>query len=194
MFQIPPTHYVVLAIDPGTETMGVAALGVDLVDFNVFAYAVTTLHASHSYNPLGVESSTYGDRFARLNTLSRSVASFCETFRPHSVIAESPFLGRFPQSYEALVDCLSVLRRTVSGYDPALVLETVDPPSAKKAVGINPKGATKDDVKNAVLRLPIHRYPGVHLERIEEHASDAIAVGWFRIQQVIQQVRQNATR
>ena len=194
MIQLPASHYVVLGIDPGTETLGVAVLGVDLVDLSVYAYSAITLHASHSCNSLSVDSLTFGDRFARLNSLANSVQSQCAHFQPHSVIAESPFLGRFPQSFEALVDCLSVLRRTVAAYDPGLVLETVDPPSAKKAVGVNPKGSTKEDIKNAVLRLPIHRYPGVHFENLEEHATDAIAVAWYRVQQVIQQVRTRATR
>ena len=194
MNQIPATHYVILGIDPGTETMGVVALGVDLADLNVYAYSAMTLHASHSCEQFGVNTQTYGDRFARLNSLANSIIAQCQHFQPHSVISESPFLGRFPQSFEALVDCMSVLRRAVSSFDPALVLETVDPPSAKKAVGVNPKGSTKEDIKNAVLRLPIHRYPGVHFEHLEEHATDAIAVAWYRVQQVIQQVRARATR
>ena len=186
--QLPPSHLVVLGIDPGTETMGVAVLGLDLCTLEVFAYNVLTLHASHRINPLGVEAQTYGDRFARLNALGSSLQQICAQYNPHSVIAESPFLGRFPGSFEALVDCLSVVRRAIAGFDPSLLVETVDPPSAKKAVGVNPKGSTKEDIRDAVFKLPIIRYPGVYFEHLEEHATDAIAVAYYRIRQIKEQL------
>lgn len=186
--ELPPSHYVILGIDPGTETMGVAIMGLDLYTKEVFAYNVFTLHASHRVNQLGVQAQVYGDRFARLNSLGESLQSLCEQYTPHSVIAESPFLGRFPQSFEALVDCLSVIRRSIANYDPTLLVETVDPPSAKKAVGVNPKGSTKEDIRDAVLKLPIIRYPGVYFEHLEEHATDAIAVAYYRIKQIKEQL------
>lgn len=185
MFNYPPHHFIIVALDPGTDTLGVSVMGLDLYDFNVTIYEAWTFHASHSINPLGVTMQTHGSRRARLEALGKGLDALLRRVRPHAIISESPFLGRFAQSFEALTQCVDMIREVVMNYNIAMVLEMVDPPSAKKAIGAAIQGPDKKEaVRLAVLKYPFIRAPGVYLESLEEHATDAIAVGMFKVNQI----------
>jgi hypothetical protein len=107
---------------------------------------------------------------------------FCK-WGPHAVICESPFLGRFPQAFAALTETMSMIRRAVYRFDRTVYVETVDPPTAKMAVGVSGKGKDKEDVRQGVLKLQAQ---GVlfNLNRdvtlLDEHSIDAIAVGYHK--------------
>lgn len=180
----PPQHYIILCIDPGTDTLGVGVLGLDLSDMSLHVHEAWTVHASSRVDPLSIDC-FHGNRQARLKALGQTLGAVLERVRPHAVISEAPFLGRFPQSFEALVQCVNMIRQTVYNYDPALFLQTIDPPSAKKAVGAVVSGPDKkESVRQAILRLPLYCYPGVNLEYLDEHTIDALAVGIYLAQQI----------
>ena len=180
----PPEHYIILCIDPGTDTLGTGVIGLDLSDMSLHLHEAWTVHASSRVDPLSVDM-LHGNREARLRALSQTLASLLERVRPHAVISEAPFLGRFPQSYEALTQCVKMIRQTLYEHNPAIPLETVDPPSAKKAVGAVVSGPDKkESVRQAILRLPIYCHNGVRLEYLDEHTIDALAVGIYHARQV----------
>ena len=176
-----PNILKVACLDPGTDTMGVSLLTLDLVTGQrgcTFSY---TFHAANWIDPNSFTYQFQGARYARLERHHFALREFFSELQPHIIVSEAPFLGRFPQSYAALLDCIATIRNTVADYDPTMPLEMVDPPSAKKAVGVNPRGAQKDDVRRAVLKLPIAWAKGIDPCNLEEHAIDSIAVGWWRI-------------
>lgn len=176
-----PNILKVAAIDPGTDTMGISLLTLDLVSGQRGCVFAHTLNAAAWIDPLSFTHQFQGARYARLERHSIALREFFTEHTPHIIVSEAPFLGRFPQSYAALLECMSVIRGTVADYDPTMPLEVVDPPSAKKAVGVNPKGAQKDDIRRAVLKLPIAWKKGIDPCLLSEHAIDSIAVGWWRI-------------
>lgn len=182
---LPPDSYNfrVVGLDPGTETFGVAVLDLSLKTGEIDVVHSETLVLQkllreHNYRS---EEETYGGRTARLMALEDSLFKLFEELQPHAVCSESPFLSRFPEAFAALTECVSSARRAVCRYDRYLPLELVDPPTAKKAVGMKVKrGMTKDDVKIAVAQLAIRYAEGIVLDNLDEHQVDAIAVAYYQ--------------
>lgn len=186
------TPFRVAAIDPGTNTLGTAILDVDLYTGQVYLVDAQTFSGNRMFGTYQNMLSVHGERRTKLHAHEQVLLSWMQFYLPHVVICESPFLGRFPQAYEALVECKMAIRNAVMQYDLTLPLETVDPPSAKMAVGAptkRPKGMSKDDfkltVKTAIAKLPIVNISSRSLSSLDEHSSDAIAVGYFKCQQVL---------
>lgn len=170
------------AIDPGTDTMGLAVMDVDLrsgVLELVSAYTTSGLkmarRAPESYT-------VHGGRWSKLFMHEQHVLNWLRTYQPNALICESPFLGRFPQAFESLVECKAAIRNALTQYDIFMPLETVDPPSAKSAVGAQVRKGSKDNVKSSILKLKdIINLTGIPLERMDEHTIDAIAVGYYKV-------------
>lgn len=173
--------YRVFGIDPGSDTMGTAVVDVDLSNGGcALQYAAT-----HSGTRLMREHphwiTVHGERAARLWSHESYLTALMSHWRPHYVISEAPFLGRFPQAFASLVECLHVIQRAVHTYDPWLTLQTVDPPTVKAIVGVKSKGTTKDDVKEGLLKLPFLTNPnGIDIAALDEHSIDAIVVALVR--------------
>jgi hypothetical protein len=169
-----------LSIDPGTMTMGIT-----LWEWHVGTHAFRivecfTLEAKDN-NPLyDSVGETYGKRIARLMNLGDLLLNTLLQFRPHAVIAESPFLGRFPQAFAGLIECIVMIRNMVFRYDPFLPLCLVDPPTAKKAAGVAfSKKSTKEDVKHALQSRRDIDWGDVLTDDLDEHSIDSVAVGIY---------------
>lgn len=186
MLVIPDSSpvYRVLSIDPGTDTLGLALLEVNLETKKVVVPHARTFSGDRMSRRFGEYIEVHGEKAARLYAHEVGLTEIMELWLPHAIICESPFLGRFPQAFAALVECLVSIRRAVYNYDRTITLETVDPPTAKKSVGVVGKGTTKEDVKNALKRLDGRTLVVIpDLDSLDEHSIDAIAVGYHKCQQ-----------
>lgn len=191
MLHLPdaPPIYRILSIDPGSDTLGIAMIDVDLQHFTATLTHANTIYAGKAIRHHDFVVETFGERQARLNHHAANLRRYLYSAYPHCVVSEAPYMGRFPQAFETLVECLYMLRGVVAEYDPSLCMETIDAPTAKKVVGApgkRPKGMDKNDYKETVrtgilglgkLRLA----PGVDIWRYDEHAIDAIAVGCYKV-------------
>ena len=181
----------IVGIDPGTDTLGTAVLDVDLRTGQTHLIFAQTFVGAKLSSGLHSLMETHGDRWAKQQAHSNNLLGLFQHFLPHVVICESPFLGKFPQAFEALVECKAAIRKALLQYDPTLPLELVDPPSVKSAVGAptkRPKEMSKDDFKKtvnqALVKLPIVNHTSQSLERFDEHSTDAIAVAYYKSCQV----------
>lgn len=193
MLQLPdaPAIYRILAIDPGSDTLGVALLDLDLNTYQATLVHGGTFNANRAIRSTPFTTETFGERQARLNSHAHRLSALLSTAQPHCVISEAPYMGRFPQAFEALVECLYMLRGVVSQYDPAMCMETIDSPSAKVAVGApgkRPKGMSKDAYKDTVRQGVLAQSQSrlrigadVNLYGLDEHAIDAVAVGCYKL-------------
>lgn len=184
-------HYRIMSIDPGSDTLGIALFDLDLTTYKALLIWAGTLSAAKSIKEDIFTIEIFGERQARLNYLARGVREHLYTFFPNTVISEAPYMGRFPQAFETLVECLYMLRQVVHEYDPSLCLETIDSPNAKKAVnapGKRPKGITsqeyKELVRQGVLHLPNLDTGNINVHLLDEHAIDAIAVGCYKLKTI----------
>jgi Holliday junction resolvasome RuvABC endonuclease subunit len=151
-----------------------------LIDVRTFDAARSLVHYRSAV-------AVHGERVARLLAHEHGLASYFSVFRPHAIASEAPYLGRFPQAYAALVECVSAIRRAVMTYDAYMPLHVVDPMTVKAAVGVVSKGRKKSDalskenVRAAVMGLGLNNPGQIDLEALDEHSIDAIAVACSRV-------------
>lgn len=171
--------YRICCIDPGSDTMGVSYLDVDLAEQTITVIESSTFDASRYIDQGHIQTSVWGARFARIAAHQLKLYNSFQTFQPHLIVAESPFMGRFPQAFETLVEVRAAIASAAYCYNPAMGLELMDPPTAKKAVGALTKKGSKENVQASVLALGdlIWKLP-YPLEWLDEHCYDSVAVGY----------------
>lgn len=168
-----------LSIDPGTATMGITLWEWDVGSKLYRIVDCFTFEAKDNDPLYDSTGETHGKRIARLIHLGDLLLNVLREFKPHAVICESPFLGRFPQAFAGLIECIVTIRNALFRYDPFLPLYQVDPPSAKKATGMTfTKKSTKEDVKTA-LQKRTDLVWDVDIDELDEHSIDAVAVGLY---------------
>jgi hypothetical protein len=91
------TQYRLLAIDPGTTTLGVSLVTIDLVTGLKRVVLSYTLNAAKSLYRYQTEVETQGERHARLSSHYSALVRIMNEWQVHGVVSESPYLGRFPQ-------------------------------------------------------------------------------------------------
>lgn len=183
-----------LAIDPGTDQMGLACLQINIDQPNMIVVDANTFSATKRlrFDPYYQQLETiHGSRFARLWIHQGTLEYELFRWRPHEVISESPFIGRRnTHAFEALVQCVHSLRETLFHYDPWMTLQLIAPMEAKKAIQRSHRGVVKSDVKHALDQLidrpqdsalVVHEH--LDWEALDEHALDAVSVGYARFQQ-----------
>lgn len=168
----------ILGIDPGTDTLGVAILDIDIESYEPTVVYGHTFKASKMIDLTSTVVDRLGARAVRLRTHRTSLMEVFDATEPTLIAAETPFLkfGRV-SAFEALVECYAMMREVVWQYSPSCYLHRVDPVSAKNYVGVSHKGTDKNDVRRGVLAHFAGKVAkGVPIETFDEHTIDAIAV------------------
>lgn len=181
-FRSDHTPFRVVGIDPGTDTLGVACLELDLEEQRIGLADARTFHGSRMLGPRQSLMGVHGSRFARLDGLEEALVDYFYQAQPHAVCSESPYLNkRFPTTFAALTESLTSIRRALIRYDDRIPLHTVDPAKAKAALGVSGKSGDKLLVQRAVEALNLPNPNGVDYRLLDEHSFDAIAIGHFEI-------------
>ncbi len=187
-----PIPYRVVGIDPGSVTLGVAVLDLNIDTHAIELIDARTFDASKSLQPYWLVAKTHGDRVARLMAHEDGLYGYFCCMQPQAIASESPYMGRFPQAYAALTECMTSIRRAVWRYDNRMPLHLSDPMTVKAAVGVVSKGRknrealSKDHVQEGVLNLDLINHSGIDISKLDEHSIDAIAVAKSRIDQMLQ--------
>lgn len=169
----------VLSIDPGTDSLGFAVLELVEEENRVLVLTAGTLNSIRLSKHLHGIRETHGDRIARLFAIKLALQRHMRRWQPDLVASEAPFLGRFPQAFAALTECIAFIRAAVYTYSPNVSLRLYDPPTVKLAIGVPGKANDKGLITAALRRnvdwiVPVHN---LRMETLDEHANDAIAVG-----------------
>lgn len=128
----------------------------------------------------------HGNRVARLMIMFDIVTDFLRTHKPHGVIIEGNYLGRFANAFASLVECVIVIRNAVYAYDPFMPLHMVDPTTVKTNIGMKKiRGTDKEDVRNAMKALKGLEWDGVDIDDLDEHAVDSVAIGYYYASQLL---------
>jgi Holliday junction resolvasome RuvABC endonuclease subunit len=178
--------YRIMAIDPGTNTLGVCVIDVDLVRRTMSLIFVGTFHASRSVNRIVNNYNVFTERLLRIKFHEQNIVRLLYQYQPHCFIAESPYMGKFANAFESLVELKTTIRKVLWYYDPAMTLELVDPPTAKMAVGAKVFKGSKENVQESVIKYKDLQWnlPDNTIV-IDEHGYDAIAVGVYKAQLVL---------
>jgi len=173
--------YRFVAIDPGTDTLGLSLCEIDLKTKVLTVREVTTLQGAKMITEVPGFTEIHGEKQARLRMLEEALYGVFMYWRPDAIVSEAPFMGRFAAAFGALVECMQAIRNAVSRYRQYMLLETVDPPSAKKSVGVKAKGGSKDDIQKAVIAdASILFDPNLPRTGHTEHIYDSVAVAKWK--------------
>lgn len=184
------SRYRIVSIDPGTDTLGVSLLELDLRTHVISLHSSMTHRGHLLAKQYPILADKHTERFARLMAHRYNLLSIFQQYQPHSIACEAPYMGRFPQAYAALVECCMIVRQACVEYDPSIKPFFYDPPSVKNCVGVGGKNGDKDQMKNAVRNLPNLQNPnGIILEDLDEHSIDSIAVGICRVNDMLKYSR-----
>lgn len=166
-----------LAIDPGTKMMGISVFELQSSPCGFTGKVVHSstvnielmAHHKHRYSI----ADEHGERLAKIECCKEIINSFLQAWGIRFVVSETPYMGRFPQAFGALVECMLAMKQAVLYYDNTIVFDGIDPSSVKNAVGVSGKSGDKNLMLKAVQRL----VPYVDTNCLDEHAIDSIAVG-----------------
>ena len=182
-----------LGIDPGSSTLGVAILEINSITFSIVATTAYTIEATklELFNTLDLR---LPERERRLRAISKAISLYLEDYKPLTLAIESPFFNsRKPSAYAVLIETMYVLKQTARAYDLNLPIIEVDPPTAKKAIGVRRlkakerrrlKLTTKDLVREALLPLTALKLTS-DIDSLDEHSLDAIAVAYSSYKQIL---------
>lgn len=174
----------VMAIDPGTNTLGVAILEqketgeITVLDVRTHIASKMTKRYPHLLYQ-------YGDLQTRLYAMKESLKRTIQYWTPDLVVCESAYMGKFAHSFMALTQVKEMLFQVVRESDPMLSLVFIEPSVAKKAVGVNGSRHDKDGVRDALLTLPLLQFnQTIPFTNLDEHSTDAIAIGYAYLTQL----------
>ena len=182
-----------LGIDPGSSTLGVAILEINSITFSLVATTAYTIEATklELFDMLDLR---LPERERRLRAISKAISLCLEDYKPLTLAIESPFFNsRKPSAYAVLIETMYVLKQTARAYDLNLPIIEVDPPTAKKAIGVRRlkakerrrlKLTTKDLVREALLPLTALKLTS-DIDSLDEHSLDAIAVAYSSYKQIL---------
>lgn len=179
----PPTDLRVrlLAVDPGSTTLGFALMLIDPGYNQITVSDAFTINVGRGIDINSMRFEQYGAKAERLHQIFMNASSVLHQLQPHLFIAESPFVGRFAAAFEALVEVRDALKAALWQHDPTILYESVDPLTAKKAVGAAVYKGSKENVRDSVIALPdLIWAPNVMKYELDEHSIDAVAVGYCR--------------
>lgn len=177
----PDLRVRLLAVDPGSTTLGNALLLIDPITKTITVGDAFTLNVGRRINTHSARYEMYGAKAERLNNIYTQMGNVFYQLQPHLFIAEAPFVGRFAAAVIALVEVRDAVKAALFGYDANVMYESIDPLTAKVAVGAKVYKGSKDNVRDCVLALQdIIWAPHLRKEDLDEHSIDAIAVGYYR--------------
>lgn len=179
-----------IGFDPGTETLGLSILTMDIRTRAILKLEAVTLRGSKLFDDEGFHAGIQGVRTARIQALKRKIQTVFVQEQPLNVACESSFFNRMrPSAYAPLLEIVAAIREAVIEYDQWVRLYLIDPPTVKKAVGAA-HNADKNAVKVALKKNYAQYFQGgaAEVEAMDEHSVDACAVIICRYWGIIQNV------
>lgn len=178
-FQDEDNTVTVLSIDPGTIRLGFSIIKLSIPDLKITEVFAWTIEATRLDFYKEEVVSIHGEKFARIIAIKRMLKCVLEFYRPLSVVCETPFFNmQRPSAAGPLYELLTTIEQTVFEWDSQKPLYKVEPKTVKKAVGAS-ANAKKDEVRIALSK--VEELKCACLDFLDEHAIDAIAVGYSYI-------------
>ena len=133
-----PKYFTILGVDPGTTTLGTAALHVDIETLMPAGIEFKTLNANkpsagRTVNEWMLE--THSPRAMRLRELAWMLGHEFNYFRPLFVACEAPFFNRLhPNAFGPLIEVVKMVECTTYAWNCWRPLYRIETTVAKKAV------------------------------------------------------------
>lgn len=169
----------IAGFDPGAN-LGLTYLENTLDGSNPIVKRVET----EKLNPAGFGykeiAEIHGARVVRLMIMYDRITQFLREVKPHAVVVEGNYLGRFATAFGSLVECVAVIRSAVFAYDPFMQLHLVDPTTVKTTIGMKRiRGTDKTDVRIALKALKTLDWGDINIDTLDEHSIDSVAIAYY---------------
>lgn len=168
--------FTILSIDPGTSCTGISILKISEGQ-TVHVHHVETIKAERRALRYVFVNGIHGARYAKILAVADRIAEMLEIYKPDVVVSESPYMGRFAQSFGALTELLAEIRNRLFIYDPSMFLNTLEPSVVKKHLGVKGTSGDKNEMSAAVLKQLLSYSTYINPVELDEHSIDSIAVG-----------------
>lgn len=177
----PPDDKIrILACDPGTTTLGLSVIEVDIDNPTQIPHVVWS-DTIEVKNPR-VEDSLFqidGGRGWRMEEIEKQMVSVIEFAQPNFFITETPFMSRGKISaYESGIQLQTMILSAVRSLSLTMNVYGINPITVKHYVGVDHIGTDKEDIKKAVIGL-FKDSTDIDLSTLDEHSIDSIAVGHY---------------
>lgn len=172
----------VIAIDPGSHHTGIARFDVKPAQKEIVSIRAWTVHVDKLKNDTGLLEELCSDKFIRFYKLRNEILRIFVRENPLYVAYEGPFMNRLqPSAYGPLVALQTLIQDALISYNAGTPFFVLQPQQGKKAVGVAGKKG-KDVMREAIKNYPelMQGLTQGHclLDELDEHAIDAIAVGF----------------
>lgn len=165
----------IMSIDPGTNSTGVSILSVDYPTVKViFAETIKADRLMSNYSYI---EQIHGSRYARIIATADRIAHLLTIYPIDAIVSESPYMGRFAQSFAALTELISEIRNRIFCFDNGLFLDTIDPSTVKKFMGVKGTSGDKDLMRKALNNKFLLYDDYLKPAEFDEHTVDSICVG-----------------
>lgn len=168
----------ILACDPGTNSLGLSIQDVNLTEGVCTVLDAYTVHVPRVMKLYCSDTLYYNDeRVAKLKAVEYAVSNYARAWEVERAVTESPYMGKFPAAYAALVSCISAIRSGCSIYDKTLYLDIIDPATIKRHLGVKGNSGDKALMLAGIQKCEAIDLSLIKLDDLDEHSVDAIAVG-----------------
>ena len=170
-----------LCFDPGLNTTGMSVFEVCGRTKQIRSIHSSTIYTERMRDYTGLDDEIVAERtlklYKLLTTVQQALAFYSD--KPLIVGCEAPFYNaRMPMAFVSLSEVVNTFRNAVIQFNCNIPFIVVEPQLVKKGVGVAGK-LGKEVVMDAVRGIPeIMGALVTPLETLDEHAIDAIAVGW----------------
>lgn len=194
-----PAHtkptFTIVGLDPGTHNLGLGALHVDMLTYQIQSYEAYTLVATKLVREDSLLSLTHGWPYARVEALGDEIVRHLKFLRPSAVACEDAYFSRkFPGAFSPLLMSINGIRQAVIQYNRFLPFTLIEPSVIKQAVGAKSEKRKKGDRRATVNKVPvleaIQATPEFNvptktpLHTLSEHAIDSLAIAYARLKQM----------
>jgi len=179
--EIVPDNFVdtvnILAIDPGTTTVGVSVFTINVITFELLNVETILIDTSIRFEPRDLTK----DLLIRLNTLYNRMKELIAYYDPHLVSVENGFINRLrPAAYGPLSQSIMAIELAAMDVNPFIKIFKFAPKTIKKVTTAG-GAAGKVDMLVGVKNInEITRY--INPDLISEHEVDSIAVNYTMLQ------------
>lgn len=171
-----------IAIDPGSHNTGIARFDVIPSERLIVSIKAWSINVDKLKNDTILPEEIYSEKFIRYYKLRNEIL---RTFKKENIVYaayEGPFMNMLqPSAYGPLVALQTLIQDALITYSPGVPFFVLQPQQGKKAVGVSGKKG-KDVMREAIKKFPVLmdglKNGGCTLDELDEHAIDAIAVGF----------------
>ena len=169
-----------MGIDPGSNTLGISIVDAFLDEQRLEIVHTSTLHTKYKVAREKERAEFFGEFQLKLERIFEEICGTLGRYMPDVAIHETPYMKDHATTYARLTQVNSALANACFTHSPIMRMETIDPSTVKKNVGVPGNSNDKELVRKAVRNIGnLTNVSGVSFDAMSEHEIDATAIAYY---------------